>query len=407
MPGDGRVIEGGQIAVQNGRIVSGEGSLNIQTHDLGDLAIVPGLINCHAHLEFSDLVQPLPPAVPFTDWLRALMGWRGARHGDVASSVVRGLQELARSGCTRVGEIATEGWLPLPEFLDGPVVHAFRESIGLKAETIDARVQQAEAHFDQCAAVVATARGSGNADATLPAAISPHAPYSVRSELLRRLVTLSRARDATVAMHVAETRDELELLATGSGRFVDFLTGLGVWQPGLIPTGRRPLDVLRELSLAPRTLVVHGNYLAEDELDYLASNRQMTLVYCPRTHAWFQHEPHPWRDLLSRGGRVVLGTDGRGSNPDLSIFREAQFLAAHQKEVNPSRLFGMLTADAALALSGSAADYGRISPGSRADLTFISLGPGEDLFERMFHPEATPVGTMVGGRWLVSPPSLG
>ena len=42
--------------------------------DWGEGAIIPGLVNAHTHLEFSDLTNPLgEPGINFTDWIRLIV----------------------------------------------------------------------------------------------------------------------------------------------------------------------------------------------------------------------------------------------------------------------------------------------------------------------------------------------
>ena len=135
-------------------------------------------------------------------------------------------------------------------------------------------------------------------------------------------------------MHLAETRAELELLADGTGEFRELLTDFGIWRDDRSQFGQRPMDYLEILSQAPRSLIIHGNFLVEVELKYLASRPQMTLVYCPRTHAAFGHSEHPWRRLRELGGRVAIGTDSRASNPDLSLFAELQLVAANNPDLS-------------------------------------------------------------------------
>ena len=86
--------------------------------------------------------------------------------------------------------------------------------------------------------------------------------------------------------------------------------------------------ILRMLADAPRALVIHGNYLDDEELAFLAANRErMSLVYCPRTHAYFEHPPYPLAKHLKLGVRVALGTDSRASNPDLDLLAEMRHVA--------------------------------------------------------------------------------
>jgi aminodeoxyfutalosine deaminase len=398
LPGDDRALEGAAVVIDQGRIAALETRPQGPATDLGDTALVPGLVNCHTHLEFSQLSVPLQPAQPFTDWLRSLIAWRRRTPQDVPTAVALGAAEAIRSGTTCLADIATPGWIVPTTSSPQPRLFAFRESLGLRDEAHAPQLAALFAHVSAGAAAT-VAEGPGWSPG-----ISPHAPYSVHPRLVAALIDLASAQNVPVAMHLAETPEELQLLRNGTGPFVDFLSELGVWRADAIPPGTTPQFYLDQLARAHRALVVHGNYLTENELDLIAARPQLSLVYCPRTHAFFGHTPHPWKELLARGGRVVLGTDSRASNPDLSIFREAQYLAAQSTEVAPQTLLAMLTADAAVALAGGRADFGRIAPGFRADLTVLSLPDPARIWNNLFAPASTPVGTLVGGRWLAEPP---
>src|SRR5207248_5598397 len=141
----------------------------------------------------------------------------------------------------------------------------------------------------------------------------------------------------------------------------EVLQSAGAWHPEVIPLGRRPLDYLQALATAHRALVVHGNYLVADEIEFLAAHRErMSLVYCPRTHAYFGHEPYPVSQMLAAGVRVAVGTDSRASNPDLRLLEELRHIARHHPGVSPEAMLRMGTIAGAEAL-GIAADYGSIA----------------------------------------------
>ncbi len=119
--------------------------------------------------------------------------------------------------------------------------------------------------------------------------------------------------------------------------------------------------------------MIHGNYLDDEEIAFLAAEgRRMSVVYCPRTHDWFAHDPYPLEKLLAAGATVALGTDGRGSSPDLSLLAEMRFAARRHPNVPRDALLRLATLDGAKAL-GLAADRGSIEPGKRAELTIVSL----------------------------------
>ena len=226
---------------------------------------------------------------------------------------------LARQSSARSPQLAgpPSRW---PPRLD---VVAFYELIGLLAERVPERLADAEQFIVQ-AQHAAGWRGG----------ISPHAPYSVHPELVVGLIRRATAHRLPLAMHLAESREELELLAAGSGPFRSLLEELGAWDPSAFPHGTRPLEYLQLLAEAPRSLVIHGNYLEVDELEFLAMNPQrMSIVYCPRTHAYFEHARHPLPRLMALGASVALGTDSRASNPDLSLLAEMRFVAQRYPEI--------------------------------------------------------------------------
>jgi cytosine/adenosine deaminase-related metal-dependent hydrolase len=178
-------------------------------------------------------------------------------------------------------------------------------------------------------------------------------------------------------MHLAESKEELQLLAASEGPFRELLEERSMWDGDAIRRGSRPLGYLQSLSAAPRALVIHGNYLAADEIEYLARCRdRMSVVYCPRTHAYFQHDAYPLQCMRKSKVRVVLGTDSRASNPDLDLLADVRFAAALHPEVAPAEWIRMATLDAAaaLALDDRA---GSLTVAKRADVIALSCDANE------------------------------
>ena len=397
--GCGPVLENGTVEISGGRVTAVHDRPGPVDIDLGNTAVIPGLVNAHTHLELSDLAEPLQPAVPFTGWLNAVISHRRARIGTGAapgrgaagqansSAVARGLAECCRHGTTTVGDIVGPEWSdPGPAGL-GPRVVAFRECLTLASERIPSQMQVARDHVSTQPG--ATLRG-----------ISPHAPYSVHPELFHGLIDLGIASGVPLAMHLAETKEELELLARGTGPFVEFLSKLGAWRSDVLSPGSRPLDYLRELSRVRRALVVHGNYLAEDEIDFLAGHPGLSVVYCPRTHAFFGHPRHPWRRVIERGVNVALGTDSRASNPDLSLWNELLFLRRRAADFPPAELLALGTSAGARAL-GLEHETGALAPGLAADLAVVEFPPGSanDPYAALFHPHSRMIACACSGNW--------
>ncbi len=328
-------IHGGWVQIDGDKIVDvGADKPPSSVQDLGDVALLPKLINAHTHLEFSDCDAPIgEPGILLSDWIGAVVTARDKKTAaQKASAIQRGMRESRQAGVTLIGEITTP---PCELPIEGPQV---------------------------CERVAAAARHL----ARYPdAGISPHAPYSTSRPTIQGSVDLAIRRRRAVAMHVAESPAERELLAAGSGDFATALQDLGVWESGLFPWPGDPIvDLIEQLSAAPRALIIHGNDLTGKEIDRLARHPQMTVVYCPRTHAFVGYDRHPVDRLLAGGVRIALGTDSRASNPDLSIWREVQYLLRHRTDLDPDAVLAMATISGADALGKP--EWGQIACGATA-----------------------------------------
>jgi cytosine/adenosine deaminase-related metal-dependent hydrolase len=367
--------------------------------DLGHVAILPGFVNAHAHLEFSELTEPLQPARPFSDWLRALLTYR-RRRGDAERAIRAGLEECRQRGTIAVGDIDTRGNPTQYASAGATHVLAFRELLGLDAATVALQLGTAQEFLEHPPGREPGRKSGRESGRDLPGlhrGLSPHAPFTVNPRLLEGAIALALKRQAPLAIHLAETRAELECLASGTGELVDLLSEAGIWQGPLYPAGTRPLDLLRRLEPLPRVVIAHGNYLADDELAFLATRRNFALVYCPRTHDFFGHADHPWQTLLARGGIVAVGTDGRCSNPDLSIWHELQFLRRRFPEHEAADLLRLGTINGALAM-GLDDRLGTIEPGKSPGLAVVRLGRigAADAYDALFHENSEVVNLVVG-----------
>jgi cytosine/adenosine deaminase-related metal-dependent hydrolase len=297
--------------------------------DLGDVAVMPGLVNAHTHLEFSDCQRPIgTPGIPLDRWIGEVIARRGVRTPAQRNQAIgEGIDQSRRAGVRLLGEITTPP-SDYPTGLDWPQIVSFAEILGLDPKRGEERLAAAVEHHRRY-------DSSG---------FSPHAPYSTSLRLICRCVDRARRSGKPLAMHVAESPAERQLITGGDGPLAESLRELGVWREGCFPWSKRGyIDLLEILADAPEAIIVHGNDLRKDEIDWIAGKPNMTVVYCPRTHAFFDYQPHPVDRLLRAGVRVALGTDSRASNPDLNLWREVQFLMKHRQDLEPSDVLAMAT----------------------------------------------------------------
>jgi cytosine/adenosine deaminase-related metal-dependent hydrolase len=372
-------IEAGVVTVCDGEILAVEphGARKADV-DLGNVALVPGFVNAHTHLDLTGARGLTPPSADFVGWLRRVIAFRRSRAPEqVAGDIRAGLEESVRYGTTLVGDIAAEGssWDQLANAALRAVV--FRELIGVSEERASAALKD----FLWWLA-------DTEPTPTCRPGVSPHAPYSVAEELFEQATHAG----VPLAIHLAESRAELELLAGHSGPFEPFLKEFNAWAPErLIADDER---AVRLATTNDRFLFVHCNYLSPQA----PISSSGTVVYCPRTHAAFGHPPHPFREFLARGVRVALGTDSLASNPDLSLLVEARFVHGRHPDFPGDGLLHTATLAGAEAL-GWDDETGSIEPGKSADLAVVALPDRDaaDPHDLLFESELPVVATWFRG----------
>jgi cytosine/adenosine deaminase-related metal-dependent hydrolase len=387
-PMTGPVVRDGAVAFVGGRVaaVGTVGDVlgavpGAERHDLGDAVILPGLVNGHVHLELSHL-RPGPRPTTFVGWLTDLMKQSGP--GDPAVAAATGAAESLGFGVTSVGDITA-----FPA-VTRPIVAA----AGLAGASYgEVRAMAGRRSFLE-PRVAAAAEESTGSD-RLGAGISPHAPYSIELDGYRRCVEVARARGLPIATHLAETTDEAAFLAEHAGPFRELWRLLDAWTEDVPTFAGGPIRLAESLGFLdrPDTLLAHVNHCDDAELAILGKGRA-SVVYCPRTHAYFGHPPHRWREMLAAGINVAVGTDSRASSPDLNLVDDLRLLRRIAPDVPAIDLWELATTRAARAIGR--ADVGRLAVGSLADAVAFPMSSVDPLGQ-VLDGSAIPVGVWVAG----------
>lgn len=333
--------------------------------DLGEVVLLPGLVNAHTHLELSDLSPGERPA-SFGEWVirnmkvRAALGDRYA--ATVTAATRAGATECLRHGVTTVGDISRDVALTRPALAWGPLrVVSFGEVLAL--------AQRRTLLHERLAVAIDPAHASD----FLRVGVSPHAPYTVEAAGYCACIAASDRRRMPICTHLAETLDEREFLATHGGSLRAIYDWLGTWDGDVSPEPDGPIAMAARVGLLDRpALLAHVNYASDDELNAIARG-PASVAYCPRTHAYFGHPPHRWREMLARGINVCVATDSRASSPDLNVVEDLRLVRRLAPEADARLLWSMVTTRGAAALERD--DVGAIAVGRRADfVAFPSEG---------------------------------
>src|SRR6266516_2895270 len=74
--------------------------------DLGEQALLPGLINAHCHLDYTCLRGKIPPPKSFADWIRAIIAEKAKLSAqDYLASITEGFSEAKRLGTTTIANL--------------------------------------------------------------------------------------------------------------------------------------------------------------------------------------------------------------------------------------------------------------------------------------------------------------
>lgn len=333
--------------------------------------MTPQLVNAHTHLEFSSLSQPLGhPGIPITDWIPKVIHWRFQQsESDLQNSIENGLRESQKCGVAAIGEIATSPWYHGVSRPDHILVNWFVERLGSAADLVPSRLQEGQQWLAEAA------------DAGCFPGISPHAPYSVCDELFEALIEWAVSTGLPVAMHLAETREEVEWVASGTGPFVNLFEKLRL---RVKPPAHSGFSYyLNALASTTHALVVHGNYLEQSKLEFIGDHPNLHLVFCPRTHQFFRHSPYPLEESLKHGINVAVGTDSRASNPDLDVMSELRLVHRAYPQLSPQTIFELGTINGARALQLDDR-RGSLTPGKSGQLLLFSTKASGDPWESIF-----------------------
>jgi len=397
-------IEDGALVIRKGRIVAvGRWSdlRNAQKGrptDAGEAIILPGFVNAHCHLDYTDMGGLLPPPRLFPDWIKGLVALKASwSYSEYAASWLHGARMLLESGVTTVADIEAVPEL-LPEvWAATPLrIFSFLELLNVKEWLrAGAIVRQAEDQGMQLARKAPKNR--------CWIGLSPHAPYTTSPDLIRAVAAAARKHGWLLTTHLAESREEFDMFARGAGPLHNWLAP----QRGGVPVCGSPTRYIASAGLpGPDLIAAHANYLAPGDARLLGDHG-VSVAHCPRCHAYMGHERFPLQELASNGVNVCLGTDSLASvrrqgkqRLALDFPAELRQLASREPGLSAAQILRMATWNGARALRREE-DVGHLATGTFADLiTIPHQGPTREAEEAVINHRGPVASCMIGGRWV-------
>jgi cytosine/adenosine deaminase-related metal-dependent hydrolase len=384
-------IADGAVAVQGEQITfvgTASDAPAGRTVDLGQAALLPGLVNVHTHLELTPL-RHLLEGLDFAEWIRVLTHLRrtvlttaaeleaGARLG-IAEGLLRGITTFADTSDTA---------LPVVAALDAMGVRGI-----VYKEVFGPDPRQCETSMAGLRDAVAQLRTRETAAVRI--GISPHAPYSVSRELFAAAGDFAMRDALPMAIHLAESAAEEALVVRGDGPYAENWRRRGIDPAGA--RARSSVALLQDAGvLRARPLIIHAVRVDADDIAALAA-ADCPVAHCPVSNARFGHGIAPLTAMAAAGLRIGLGTDSVASNNRMDLLDEAR--VAHLMACTQTRDWAALPAAQALWLAtagggralGAWPGLGALQVGAPADLAAFALdgptaAPLADVADALVH----------------------
>jgi cytosine/adenosine deaminase-related metal-dependent hydrolase len=370
--------------IENGTVVERDGLITYvgprsaappgEDYDLGDAILLPGLVNTHTHLELTAMRGFLEDLC-FSDWIDKLRQSRDEimDQNALLDSARFGIVEGLEAGITTYADTCSSG-VALRAMRDAGVRGImYQEVFGPDPSHSPVAMRELEARIDVL-----------RLDQTelVSLGVSPHAPYTVSDPLYDAAVRFANSRELPLAMHIAESGPELDLVTRGTGDFAESWQRRGF---NVSPRARSPIALLEERGALERgPLLIHCVRVDAADIAIIARYR-CSVAHCPASNAKFGHGIAPLLPLIAAGIRVGIGSDSVASNNRMDMLDEARLsVLIHRAATQRHDAFGahealqLATIGGARAL-GIDARVGSLEVGKDADLAAFGISSARTI----------------------------
>lgn len=375
-----KMIVDGAVAVENNEIidVGREEDLlkrypDAKQEDFSHHAILPGLINCHTHIDLSlyknypaDPVRHVGVKVNYIDWLLNLLKYKHSIDmAHLREAVEIGLDECIQSGTTCVAEMGNfEG------------IFSIIEQKGIRA-VVFPEVMSFDSTFskDLFESAMAIIEKYQEEDSDLiSVGMGPYAPYLLSRNILRIMSQFCRSSNLPLMIHASGTFSEMEFFHNSSGDIATKLFPDLGWDDLPPAHQKTPIQHLYQIGfLECQPILVSCIQTTETDLDYIAQTGSK-IVITPRCGHYMQQGQPNFAKIDAKKILTALGTDGLSSVDTLSLWDEMRAFIEFNKgaSLTGERVLAMVTSHAALVL-GLQDQIGTLEKGKSADLIIVDV----------------------------------
>lgn len=285
--------------------------------------LVPGLVNCHCHLEYSYVKGMIPPGSGLPEFIRSIIEIKSK--GEIPQ------KDMAKAAEVWDAVMAESGVVAVGDHNNNDYVYDVKRASKIKyvnfIELFDVDSQSAEKTFEQGLDRMRESSGYG-----FKSSVVPHANYTMSRDLMRLtggMTETSKGEKATgiVSVHLKES---------------------------VVMGGEGETEAIYDC-LSPernKVLLVHSIYATREDIQRMKSKLgdKISVVMCPKSNLYIENSMADVNMLLEEGIRVTLGTDSLSSNTELNMVAEMFTLQKHNPNLKMEQIVDFATRNGAQTL---------------------------------------------------------
>ena len=289
-----------QPPIENGTVVESDGLITYvgsrsaapagDDYDLGEAILLPGLVNTHTHLELTAMRGFLEDC-QFAPWIDKLRQSRNdiMDRQAMLDSARFGIIEGSEAGITTYADTCSSG-VAMQAMRDAGVRGVmYQEVFGPDPSQADNAMRELEDRVEALRIEQTELVALG---------VSPHAPYTVSDALYVAAARFAITRQLPLAMHIAESAPEVDLVTHGTGDFAERWQRRGI---AVSPRARSSIALLEQHGALERgPLLIHCVRVDAEDIAIMARHR-CTVAHCPASNAKFGHGIAPLLPMMAAG----------------------------------------------------------------------------------------------------------
>jgi len=289
--------------------------------------IIPGFVNCHCHLELSNMKGSIPEKQGLGNFIKLIRSTRDNFSQSIVPSIYSADIEMYEEGIVLCADICNTA-----------------SSFEIK-------------------------KTSNIQELNLPCYPVPHSVYSL-SLTLFRLLKEKCSTNRVTTLHYLETPSERTFLQNHTGTLMESYKESGLITTGLETVENHSNAILNEVTCSGNLILVHNTYADRESVRSVKQRKNLFWCLCPNSNLYIENRIPPLELLIEEKCEIVIGTDSLASNKRLSIIEELKTLQKYFPSVALEDIVSWATINGARAL-GEDHKFGTIEPGKKPGLLLI------------------------------------